>query len=159
MYRILGTDLTEIDGISVLTSHVFFTEVGPDISKFSTAKHFCSWLGLNPSNKISGGKVLSSKTRPGSNRAAQAIRLAALALWNSQSYLGHYYRRMRARHGAPKAITATAHKLARIIYYLVKTGKQFDESVFAEQEELHKIRLERNLKKQAKYLGFQLVPA
>jgi transposase len=159
LYRILGTDLSEIDSISVLTSHVFFAEVGPDISKFPTVKHFCSWLGLSPNNKISGGKILSSKTRPGSNRAAQALRLAAQTLWNSQSFLGHYFRRMRARHGAPKAITATAHKLARIIYHLVKTGKQFDESLFSEQEELHKKRLERNLKKQAKYLGFQLVPA
>jgi transposase len=159
MYRILGTDLTQIDGISALTSHVFFTEVGPDISKFPTAKHFCSWLGLCPNNKISGGKILSSKTRSGSNRVAQALRLATQTLWNSQSYLGHYYRRMRARHGAPKAITATAHKLARIIYHLVKTGKQFDVSVFFEEEKFHKIRLERNLRKQAKYLGFQLVPA
>jgi len=158
MYRILGTDLTKIDGISTLTTHVFFAEVGPDISKFSTVKHFCSWLGLSPNNKISGGKILSSKTRPGSNRVAQALRLAAQTLWNSQSYLGHYFRKMRARHGSPKAITATAHKLARIIYYLLKTGKQFDETVFAKQEELHKKRLELNLRKQAKYLGFQLVP-
>lgn len=159
MYRILGTDLTKIDGISTLTTHVFFAEVGPDISKFPTVKHFCSWLGLSPNNKISGGKILSSKTRPGSNRAAQALRLAAQTLWNSQSYLGHYHRKMRARHGSPKAITATAHKLARVIYYLLKTGKQFDETIFAKQEELHKKRLERNLRKQAKYLGFQLVPA
>jgi hypothetical protein len=158
LYRILGTDLCEIDGISLLTSHVFLTEVGPDISKFPTVKHFCSWLGISPNNKISDGKILSSKTRPGSNRAAQALRLAARALWNSQSFLGHYFRRMRARHGAPKATTATAHKLARIIYHLVKTGKQFDESVFSEQEERHQKRLEQNLKKQAKYLGYQLVP-
>jgi transposase len=158
MYRILGTDLCQIDGISVLTSHVFFSEVGPDISKFPTVKHFCSWLGLSPNNKISGGKILSSKTRPGSNRTAQAFRLAAQTLWNSQSYLGHYYRRMRARHGAPKAITATAHKLARMIYYLVKTGESFDDSVFSEQEKLHEKRLERNLRKQAYFLGFQLVP-
>ena len=158
MYRILGTDLTKINGISTLTTHVFFAEVGPDISKFPTVKHFCSWLGLSPNNKISGGKILSSKTRPGSNRAAQALRLAAQTLWNSQSYLGHFFRKMRARHGSPKAITATAHKLARIIYYLIKTGKQFDETEFSKQEELHKKRLERNLRKQAKYLGFLLVP-
>jgi transposase len=158
MYRILGSDLTQIDGIGALTAHTFFSEVGPDISKFPTEKHFCSWLGLCPGNKTSGGKILSSQTLPVSNRLAQALRMAANTLWNSHSYLGHYYRRMRARHGAPKAITATAHKLARIIYYLVKTGKQFDETVFSEQEELHKKRLERNLKKQAFYLGFQLVP-
>lgn len=158
LYRILGTDLTQIDGINVLTTHVFFTEVGPEVSKFPTVNHFCSWLGLCPNNKISGGKVLSSRTRPGSNRAAQALRMAAQSLWNSQSYLGHYYRRMRSRHGTPKAITATAHKLARIVYHLLKTGKSFDETVFAEQEELHKKRLEKKLRKQADFLCFQLVP-
>jgi len=159
LYRILGTDLTQIDGISVLTAHVLFSEVGPDVAKFPTPNHFCSWLGLCPNNKISGGKILSSRTRPGSNRAAQALRLASQALWKSQSYLGHYYRRMRARHGTPKAITATAHKLARIVYHLLKTGKTYDETVFADQEILHKKRLESNLRKQANFLGFQLVPA
>ena len=86
------------------------------------------------------------------------MRLAARALWKSQSYLGHYYRRMRSRHGTPKAITATAHKLARIIFHLITTGKAYDESVFAVQEAQHKQRLERRLKKQAISLGFQLVP-
>jgi len=125
MHRLFGTDLTEIDGISDLTTHVFFTEVGPDLSKFKTAGHFCSWLGLCPNNRISGGKILSSHTRPGSNRLAHALRLSANSLWNSKSYLGEYFRRMRARHGAPKAITATAHKLARIIFHLVKEQKAF----------------------------------
>ena len=84
--------------------------------------------------------------------------MAAQSLWNSQSYLGHYYRRMRAWHGTPKAITAAAHKLARIVYHLLKTGKSFDETVFAEQEKPHKKRLEKNLRKQANFLGFKLVP-
>jgi len=157
LYRIIGCDLTRIDGISTITAHVFFSEVGPDVSKFPTGKHFSSWLGLCPSNKISGGKILSSRTRPGAGRLAQALRMAAQGLYNSHSSLGEYLRRMKARHGAPKAITATAHKLARIIYHLVKTGKQYDESVFAEQEELHKRRLERRVRRQAKALGFQLV--
>jgi transposase len=158
MHRILGTDLTKIDGISVLTTHVIFSEIGPDLSKFPTVQHFCSWLGLCPNNKVSGGKVLSSHTRPGKNRIAQALRIASQSLWNSQSYLGDYFRRMRARHGAPKAITATAHKLARIVYHLVKNQKTFDETFFADQEAHHKHRLEQKLKKQAKYLEFQLVP-
>ena len=158
MHRILGTDLTRIDGISVLTTHVIFSEIGPDLSKFPTVQHFCSWLGICPNNKISGGKILSSHTRPGSNRVAQALRIASQSLWNSQSYLGDYFRRMRARHGAPKAITATAHKLARIVYHLIKNQKSFDETLFAQQNAHHKRRLEQKLKKQAKYLGFQLVP-
>ena len=159
MYRLFGTDLTEIDGISDLTTHVFFTEVGPDLSKFKSVGHFCSWLGLCPNNRISGGKILSSHTRPGSNRLAHALRLSANSLWNSKSYLGEYFRRMRARHGAPKAITATAHKLARIIYHLVKEQKAFDETIFAEQEQAHQERLKKRLVKQAKSLGLQLVPA
>ena len=159
MHRLLGTDLTEIDGVSDLTAHVVLTEVGPDLSKFKTVNHFCSWLGLCPNNKISGGKILSSHTRPGSNRLAQALRLSANSLWNSKSYLGNYFRRMRARHGAPKAITATAHKLARIIYHLIKNQKAFDESVFAEQEQAHQKRLKNRLINQAKSLGLQLVQA
>ena len=157
LFRVFGTDLTQIDGISVLTAQVLFAEIGPDLSKFPSVNHFCSWLGICPNNKISGGRILSSKTRPGSNRAAQALRLAAQALWRSQSYLGHYYRRMRARHGTPKAITATAHKLARIVFHLLKTGKTFDESVFTDNEIIHKQRLVRRLKSQAKSMGFQLV--
>lgn len=159
MYRLLGTDLSLIDGISDLTAHVFFTEVGPDLSSFKNSSHFCSWLGLCPNNKISGGKILSSHTRPGSNRMAQALRMAANSLWHSKSYLGEYFRRMRARHGAPKAITATAHKLARIIFYLIKHQKNFDETVFAEQEKSHQQRLKKRIIKQAKSLGLNIVPA
>ncbi len=159
MHRLLGTDLSHIDGINDLTAHVFFTEVGPDLSSFKNASHFCSWLGLCPNNKISGGKILSSHTRPGSNRMAQALRMAANSLWNSKSYLGEYFRRMRARHGAPKAITATAHKLARIIFHLIKHQKSFDETIFAEQEKIHQQRLKKRVIKQANSLGLKIVPA
>lgn len=158
LYRVFGTDLTQVDGISVLTAQVLFAEIGPNLSKFPSVNHFCSWLGLCPNNKISGGRILSSRTKPGSNRAAQALRLAAQALWRSQSYLGHYYRRMRARHGAPKAITATAHKLARIVFHLLITGKNYDETVFADQENIHKQRLVQRMISQAKSMGFQIVP-
>lgn len=158
MYRILGTDLTQIDGINSLTVQVFFAEVGPDLSKFPTVHQFCSWLCLSPNNKITGGKILSSKTLKNNNRLATALRLAANSLWKSQSYLGDYYRRMRARHGAPKAITAAAHKLARIIYYLVKHKVAFSESVFQEEEKRFKKQLESRIKKQARMLGLKVVP-
>jgi len=158
LYRILGTDLTQIEGISAVTAHVFFSEVGCDVSKFPKAENFVSWLNLCPNNKITGGKVLSSHTLPGKNRLAKALQMSAMSLWRSQSYLGNYYRRKRAKNGAPSAITDTAHKLARIIYHLVKTGKQFDESVFNAQEEAHQKRVLRNLACRAKSMGFQLVP-
>jgi transposase len=158
LHRLFGTDLTQVDGISILTSQVIFTEIGPDLSKFPTVGHFCSWLGVSPQNKISGGKILSSRTRPGSNRAAHALRLCANALLRSKSYLGDYYRRMRSRLGAPKAITATAHKLARIIYHLIKHQKPFDETIFAEQERWHQERMKKRLIKRAKSFGLQVVP-
>jgi transposase len=159
LHRLFGTDLTQIDGVSTLTGQVILTEVGPDLSMFPTANHFCAWLGLSPQNKISGGKIISSKARPGSNRAAHALRLSANALFRSKSYLGDYYRRMRSRLGAPKAITATAHKLARIIYHLIKHRKPFDETVFAEQERKHQERMKKSLIKRAKSFGLQVVPA
>ena len=158
MYRILGADLTQIEGISAVTAHVFFSEAGNDVSKFSNAGNFASWLSLCPGNKISGGKVLSSRALPGSNRLSQALRMSAMSLWRSQSYPGNYYRRKRARDGAPSAITDTAHKLAHIIYHLVKTGKQFDESIFNAQEEARQKRVFRGLESKAKRMGFQLVP-
>ena len=158
LYRVFGTDLTQIDGIQVLTAQALFSEVGPDLSKFPSANHFCSWFGLCPNNKISGGRILSSKTKPATNRTVQALRLAAQALWHSQSHLGHYYRKMRARHGTPKATTATAHKLVRIVFHLLKTGSAYDESVFADQERIHRQHLVKKMKSHAKSMGFQLIP-
>ncbi len=158
MYRILGTDLTQIEGINSVTAHVFFTEVGCNVSKFPKSENFVSWLNLCPGNKISGGKILSSHTLPGKNRLAKALQMSAMSLWRSNSYLGNYYRRKRAKNGAPSAITDTAHKLARIIYHLVKTGKQFDKSVFSSQEEAHQERAFRNLKNKAKSMGYKMVP-
>ena len=161
MERILNTDLTQIEGIGATTVHTFFTEVGTrvELSKFPTDKHFISWLGLCPANKISGGKILSSRTRKVQNKLATALRLAAQSLWRSQSPLGDYYRKMKARHGTPKAITATAHKLARIIYAMVKYQIPYDKSIFEEQQKVYKKRKIKYLKKQAKALGFQVVPA
>jgi transposase len=125
LHRMAGVDFTAIDGLDVLTVLTIISEVGRDVSKWRTEKHFASWLALCPRNKVTGGKVKSSKTQPSTNRAANAFRMAAWALANSKSALGAYYRRMRSRLGAPKAITATAHKLARIFYRLLKHGHTY----------------------------------
>ena len=159
VYRILGVDLTQIPGIDALTVHTLLAEIGPDLSRFRSAAAFASWLGLCPDNDKSGGKVLSVQTRKVKNRAALALRRAANGLHRSESSLGQFYRRMRARLGSPEAITATAHKLARIIYHLLTTRQPFDETIFAEQEARNRTRLEARLKAQARSMGFQLVPA
>jgi transposase len=159
MYRIFGTDVTRVDGISAVTAQVLFSVVGANLDEFPTSKHFCSWIALSPQNKISGGRILSSKTKRTNNKAAQAFRLSALSLSRSKSYLGHFYRKMKARNGAPKAITATAHKLARIFYKLVKEKLDYDESVFIKEQKRYQIQKIQYLKKQAKTLGLQLVKA
>lgn len=158
LYRIFGVDLTSIPGIDVQTAYTLLAECGSDFSAFPTASHFASWLGLSPDNRISGGKVLSSKTRKVNQRAATALRIAAQSLHRNESPLGNFYRRMRYRVGPPKAITATAHKLARILYHLVTTRQPYDESVFARHEQLHRQRATRRLHNQAEALGFQLIP-
>ena len=161
LHRILGVDLTEIPGIKTLTAHALFTEVGRDLSKFRSGAAFASWMGLCPDNRVSGGKILHARTRAVNNRAAKALRLAAQTLSRSNSWLGQSYRRMRAKLGAPKAITATAHKLARIIYHLLTTGKAYDETVFAQLETENQQRTEKRLRHQARKLGFLLteIPA
>lgn len=156
-YRILGVDLTTIPGLSVLHVQVVVTEVGLDLSKFRSAAAFSSWMGLCPDNDVSGGKILWTGTRKVKNRLAAALRIAAQSLQNSQSALGEFYRRMRSKLGAPKAITATAHKLARIIYHMLRTHEPYDESVFARLEIRYHQRIENRLKAQAHALGFTLV--
>ena len=158
LYRIFGVDLTEVPGVSILTAHTLLAEVGSDLSRFRSASALASWLGLCPDNDITGGKKVAVGTRHVDNRAAWALRMAANALRNSRSGLGDYYRRMRARLGAPEAITATAHKLARIIFHLLTTHQTYDESVFARREEETRRRTEAILRNRAKALGFQLVP-
>jgi transposase len=156
--RIFGVDLTAIPGISALTAHTLLAEIGPDLSRFPTVAAFASWLALCPSNKKSGGKVLSSRTRQTNSRANCALRIAAQTLARSRTHLGNFYRSMRARLGGPQAITATAHKLARIVYHLLTTGQPYDESVFLEEDRKQAKRYEKRLRKQAQALGFQLVP-
>src|ERR1700688_3288950 len=159
LHRIFGVDLPRVPGINVLTTQTLLAEIGPDFSRFAQGPAFTSWLGLCPDNRISGGKVLSVRTRKVKNRAATALRMAALSLHHSQSYLGHFYRRMRAKLGAPKAITATAHKLARIIYHMVTAGQEYHETVCAQNEIQHRQRLEARLRKQARDLGLPLLAA
>jgi transposase len=157
LHRIFGVDLTQVPGINVLTAQTLLAEIGPDFSHFPSGPELASWLGLCPDNRVSGGKVLSVKTRKVKNRAATALRMAALSLHRSQSFLGHFYRRMRTKLGAPKAITATAHKLARIIYHMVTTGHAYDETICVQNEVQNRQRMEARLRKQARELGLQLV--
>ena len=158
LYRILGTDLTLVPGLNASTVHTLVSEIGTDLARFPTVADFTSWLALCPANKKSGGKVLSSKTRKSKSRASNALRLAAQALLKSRSYLGDYVRRMRARLGPPQAITAAAHKLARIIYHLITTRSRYDESVFIQEQQKQDSRNANRLRKQALALGYQLVP-
>lgn len=158
LYRAFGVDLTQVPGINPLTAQVLLTEVGPNLDRFPSAAAFSSWLRLCPEPRISGGQVLSSRTRPTKNRTALALRLAAQALHRSQTFLGDYFRRMKARLGAPAAITAVAHKLARIVYHLITTQQEYDVTVFQEQERRTADRKRRRLCAQARELGFQLVP-
>ena len=159
LYRTSGVDLTAIPSIQVTTAYTLLAEIGSDVSKFPTDKHFASWLHLCPENRISGGRILSVKTGSGKNRAAAALCMAAESLHHSQTALGNFFRRMRAKLGTAQAIVATAHKLALIIYHMLKTKEPYDQTRFARHEQQNKRRMEIKLKYQAKALGFALVPA
>jgi transposase len=152
-------DLTRIDGIDVTTAFKVLAEVGADLSRFKSAKHFASWLGLCPGTKISGGKVLSGASKRTANRAAQALKMAAANLRTRQSALGAYYRRLCARMDRPRAITACAHKLARLIYTRLPKGEEYVDQGQAQYEERYHQRVIRNLTRKAEKLGFQLIPA
>jgi len=152
-----GVDLTVIEGIEESTALVVLSEIGTDMSRWPSAKHFCSWLGLCPNHRISGGRVLSRRTKPCANQAATALRLAAQALHRSQSALGAFLRRLKARVGAPKAITATAHKLGRLVYSLLKHGTAYVTQTMEEYEQCYRERLVRNLVRRAGALGYTLI--
>ena len=158
LYRISGVDFTRIDGLGVLTVQTILSEVGLDPKRFPTVKHFTSWLGLCPGSRITGGKVKSSQTRHVVNRAANAFRMGAQCLRNSPTALGAFYRRLRSRLGAPKAITATAHKLARLFYRLWKTAGEYTDPGANYYEQQYQQRMLKNLSKKAQELGFSLVP-
>lgn len=159
LYRLAGVDLTEIDGLGAVLLQIILSEIGVDMSRWPTAKHFASWLCTCPNNRISGGKLLSSKTRRTTNRAYYALRLAARSLHHSNSALGAYYRRMRARLGAPKAITAAAHKLARIIYQMLKDQVEYVDLGANYYEQKYKEREIAKLKRKAAKLGLKVVPS
>lgn len=151
-----GVDLTQIDGIDELTLQKVLCETGTDMSRWPTVKHFTSWLHLCPNNQITGGKVRHAGTQPTTNRASTALRVAAQSLERNQSALGAFYRRIRARKGGPSAITATAHKLARIIYYMLKDQTPYQDAGVAAYEQHYRERAVRNLNRQAARLGFRL---
>ena len=151
-----GVDLTRINGLGVTVVMKLLSEIGPDVSRFASVKHFCSWLGLCPGTKISGGKVLSSGTKRSANRARQALKLAAQSLCRSESALGAFYRRLSARMDKPKANTATAHKLARMVYFMLTRGEAFVDQGQQRHEEQQRQRSITALKRRAAALGFQI---
>ena len=157
LHRISGVDLTRIDGIDVGVAQTVISEVGLEMSRWEDEDHFASWLGLCPDNRITGGKVLRRGTRHVINRAATALRLAATTLLRSQSYLGAQYRRFRSKLGAPKAITAMAHKLARLVYRMLKWGHEYVDKGLQYYEERHRQQQVQLLKKRAAKLGLQII--
>ena len=156
--RWAGVDLTRINGLSVTTVITILSEIGPDLSRFASIKHFCSWLGLCPGTKISGGKVLSARTRRSANRVRQALKLAAMSLSRNDSALGAFYRRLCARMDKPRANTAVAHKLARMVYFMLTRGEAFVDQGQQHYEEQQRQRSIAALRRRASVLGFQITP-
>ncbi len=157
LYRMTGVDLTEVSGLQAHTVLKVLSETGVDMTKWETSKHFGSWMGLSPNNRVSGGKVLSRRTAPSANRAAAALRLAAQSLHHSHSASGAFLRRIAAHSGMPKAITATAYKLARIIYNMLRFGTAFVEPGQDYYEHQYQARVLKNLARRAEELGYHLV--
>lgn len=157
LYRVTGVDLTAIDGLQAHTARKVISETGLDMTRWPSAKHFGSWLGLAPNTRGSGGRVLSRRTLPSANRAATALRIAAQRLHRSKSALGACLRRKAAHRGMPKAITATAYKLARIIYTMLATGTEYADLGQVYYERASTARVVRSLSRRASELGYQLV--
>jgi len=153
-----GVGLTRINGIDVTTALVVVSVIGTDMRRFPTDKHVASWLGLCPGTKITGGKVMSGKTKHCANRAAQALRLAAAALRTRQSALGAYFRRLCARMDKPKTVTAAAPKLTRLIYGMLTKGDEYTDQGQAYYEERYRQRVLHNLNRRAQQLGMALMP-
>ena len=158
LQQMTGVDLTKIDGLGAHSVLRILSEIGLDMTRWPSGKHFGSWLGLAPGMKISGGKRLSGKTKPSSNRAATLLRMAASSLHRSPSALGAFFRRQKTRLGAPKAITATAYKIARLIYTLLKDQKTYQDPGEDYYNQQYQGRIIKSIEKKAKALGFQLIP-
>jgi transposase len=158
LYGVLGTDLTQIHGLGPALALKLVAECGTDLRAWKTAKHFTSWLCLAPGNKISGGKLLSSRTRRSSSRAAALLRLAATTIGRSDTALGAFYRRLSSRIGKQKAVTATARKIAVLFYNAVRFGMAYHDPGGAAYEERHRSRVLANLQRRAKTFGFELAP-
>ncbi len=157
LWRITGVDLTAVPGIEASSAFRLVAEIGLDMSRWKSSKHFASWLGLCPGNKVSGGKRLDGKSKRTSNYAASILRMVASTLHQSKSALGAFFRRLKARLGAPKATTAAAHKLATIIFTMLSKKIAYKETGQTYYEEHYRQRMLKNLKKRAKDLGVELV--
>ena len=153
-----GVDLTRINGLGLTVVMTILSEIGPDLSRFDSVKQFCSWLGLCPATKISGGKLLSAKTKRSLNRVRQALKMAAMSVSHSDSALGAFYRRLCARMDKPRANTATAHKLARMVYFMLTRGEAFVDEGQQRYEHQQRERSIAALKRRATSLGFHLSP-
>ncbi len=158
LFAKFGVDLTAVEGVGIRTAWSFLSEVGTDVTQFASAEHFASWLGLCPDNRITGGRKLAAHTRDVNNRLATALRMAAQSYHRSQSPLGDWFRRIRAKLGTKAAVTAAAHKLARILYAMVKTRTPYEPKRIGNPT-LVKARKERFLRRQAEELGYVLIPA
>jgi hypothetical protein len=158
LYRITGVDLVAVEGISASLAQTILTEIGTDMSRFPTVKQFCSWLGLAPHNDISGGKVLRSRTLKTRNRAGQAFRQAAASVTRADSALGAFYRRKRAQLGPMQALVATAHKIARIVYFMLKRHVPYEKLSAEEYAQHQRDREVAALQRRAAKLGLTLAP-
>jgi hypothetical protein len=158
LHAILGVDLTQIHGLGPFLALKLVGECGTNLAAWPTAKHFTSWLALAPHNKISGGKVLSSKTRRTGNRAASLLRLAAGTVGRTDTALGAFYRRLSARIGKAKAITATARKIAVLFYTTLRYGIAYADPGATDYENRYRQRVLHNLQRRAKSMGFMLRP-
>src|SRR5262249_1363812 len=158
LFRMCGQDLTVIEGIDTNTSLVILSELGLDMSKWPTVKHFVSWLGLCPQDRGSAGKIRSRRIRRGSSRAGRALRLAAQGCHHAKNALGAFYRRIQARAGGAKAVVATARKIGERVYRLLKYGESYVRQEMAAYEAKYRDRMVRGLLRKARELGLALVP-